>query len=102
MSSIRTQTHKLIVRGTAERPVFDTFDVRADPREASPLAWDHRAVGLHAKQERWTAFWERTRARKAESLEIDAEHEAQLRALGYLDGDGPPRGDPQSRSSVQR
>lgn len=85
LSAIRTQTHKLIVHGSAGKPVMHAFDVRADPHEATPLAWDHRASNLHAAHERWTAFWSRAKEPRAPSLEIAPEHEEQLRALGYLE-----------------
>jgi len=73
------------------------FDLRRDPKELNPIGPDdafgaekRRAAQaeLGAALERSSSFREMLGSTGAEALDLNAEVEAQLRALGYLDSDG--------------
>jgi hypothetical protein len=79
-----TQRYKLIASGKDERRVMRLFDLRRDTGELDPLAVNGDGERLLAMLLRWEAYWSRRDGPSSLPLRIDAEHEAQLRALGYL------------------
>jgi arylsulfatase A-like enzyme len=84
LAAVRTQTHKLIASGNDERRVMSIFDLRRDAGELNRLDADGEGERLRAMLLRWEAYWARRNGPSSLPLRIDAEHEAQLRALGYL------------------
>jgi arylsulfatase A-like enzyme len=82
---IRTDEHKLLATVAGKRRP-QLYDLRRDPGERRNLAFDDkpRAAELWERLSSWRRLWE-AQAGYAESAELSADLESQLRALGYLD-----------------
>ncbi|MCC6763060.1 MAG: sulfatase [Deltaproteobacteria bacterium] len=84
-AAVRTETHKLMT-GFFDAPAERVFDLRVDAGERHDVASRERATADALRS--MLATWRRgaaDAARAAEASAMSAEHEAALRALGYVE-----------------
>jgi arylsulfatase A-like enzyme len=83
-AAVRTQTQKLVAMGKSGHRVMRVFDLRRDAGELQPHPVGAEGGDLRRMLLRWEAYWASREGASSLPLTIDAEHEAQLRALGYV------------------
>jgi arylsulfatase A-like enzyme len=84
-TAVRTPTHKLIERTQGKRRHTFFYDLRSDPGEHA-LRPPGKGTGrrLDGMLTRWSDYWKAHGRGLSRPITIDAAHEQQLRALGYV------------------
>ncbi len=83
-TSIRTEEHKLVVQSGAGGREHELFDLASDPGEQRDVAGPSRTQrDLRERLRAWRSRWS-SGASLAREIELDPEHQALLRDLGYL------------------